>query len=81
MTPDDAHAELADPPARRLHSADEWFRRFPNGGTVYQSPPTPRSNSVTYFRRCPTGGTTYLAAGASRAASDADGGGGENGTK
>jgi hypothetical protein len=37
----------------------DWFRRFPNGGTVY-IPERKYNYRVDWFRRAPTGGGTVL---------------------
>jgi hypothetical protein len=54
----------------RVTRADEWFRRFPTGGTVFRESPTayahPTSNPVSHdfvkgwFRNAPNGGGTVF---------------------
>lgn len=38
--------------------ADTWFKRFPNGGTVYAPHHTEEPREITWFRRMPNGGGT-----------------------
>lgn len=47
-------------PPPQTREAD-WFRRFPNGGTAYVSPPPlPSVTPLTAFRMMPTGGATVF---------------------
>jgi hypothetical protein len=48
-----------EPPS--VVARQEWFKRFPNGGTVFLRPPVSPStshNKVDRFRQAPNGGGT-----------------------